>query len=127
MRFNHLHALLIGFALCAGATFVLADDSKPADVSGAWKWTATRPDGQSVDVILTLKQDGEKITGTYHGQGPDSEVTDGSVHGNDMRFTVEREIEGHKVKLEYSGKVDGNTVKGQVEAKVRFRDKKEDW
>ena len=120
-------AVLIVLALALAPMLLAAGDSTPANVAGVWTWSQTRPDGKTIVVTLTLKQDNEKLNGTFHGEGPDSEIFDGSVHGNEMRFCVIREIEGHKVTLTYSGAVENDTVKGRMEAKVAFRDKKTDW
>ena len=62
---------LILITVLAGVPARADDAVKPSGVTGAWKWSQTRPDGTVVPITLTLKQDGEKVTGTLHGQGPD--------------------------------------------------------
>ena len=88
--------------------------AKDADVSGAWTWTQVRPDGEKVTVTLTLKQTGERLTGTFHGKGPDSDLSDGSVRGGEVRFATVREIDGHRVTLKYDGKLEGDVLRGHV-------------
>jgi hypothetical protein len=117
-------------ALMTALAFVvpgLAAVMDPVDVSGAWTWTQTRPDGTTITVTLTLKQDGQNVSGKFHGQGPDSDIYDGSVKDNTLTFSVDRKIENHNVTMIYSGKVDGNTVKGEVKIKVPFHNRTDQW
>ncbi len=101
--------------------------TKPADVSGVWTWTMMLNSGKKIPIILTLKQDGEKLTGTYHGKGADSDIFDASIHGNSIAFTVVREVEGLPVTFVYSGKVNGDSINGGVDLKTGGRERKQGW
>lgn len=60
-----------------------------ADVTGSWKGEMTTPDGGSMSIGYTFKQDGAKLTGTSQGpQGDSTEITDGKVDGNKISFKV---------------------------------------
>ncbi len=85
------------------------------------------PDGESIAITVKLKQEGEKLTGSFHGKGPDSNIYDGSVHGDEVNFSVDREVDGHDVTMKYSGKISGDTIKGEVNMKAGFRHRKSDW
>jgi hypothetical protein len=91
-------------------------EEKKVDVTGKWKWTVTR-NNQSRDTILTLKQDGEKVTGTLSGrrEGQETEISDGKIKGNELSFTITRDTNNGKVTQKYAGKVDGDAIKGTIE------------
>jgi hypothetical protein len=80
-----------------------------ADVSGTWDVVVETPQGSGTPVFV-LKQDGEKLTGTYKGQLGEAPVT-GTISGNaiTLKFTVNAD---EQVKVEYRGTVDGNAMKG---------------
>ena len=93
-----------------------------ADVSG--KWTFEQPGrggNPGRQVTITLKQDGAKLTGEVPGMGrggdappPPAQVTDGKVDGNNVSFTVKREMGGNTVVTKYDGVVEGNEMKLKI-------------
>ena len=82
-----------------------------ADISG--KWTAQVPgrDGQTREATFNLTQDGEKLTGTTSGPNGDMPITDGTVKGEDVAFTVVANFNGNEVKMQYKGKVSAEGIK----------------
>jgi hypothetical protein len=59
-----------------------------ADITGTWELTIYyQPDDSDYLATYILKQDGEKITGTYHGMHGPADVT-GTVKGNDVTMSV---------------------------------------
>ena len=82
-----------------------------ADISG--KWTAQVPGrgGQTRETTITLKQDGEKLTGTTSGMNGDLPISDGTVKGDDVAFTVVANFNGNEVKMLYKGKVSAEGIK----------------
>jgi opacity protein-like surface antigen len=81
-----------------------------ADVTGKWTGKMETPNG-SRDVVFDLKQDGEKLTGSTTGRGGDVQISDGSVKGDAVAFTVVRTFNGNEMKTAYTGKVAGSTLK----------------
>ncbi|HKV06037.1 MAG TPA: hypothetical protein VJO53_13155 [Candidatus Acidoferrales bacterium] len=79
-----------------------------ADLSGTWIATVQTDAGNGTPTFV-LKQDGEKLTGTYHGQFGDAPVT-GTVKDSDV--TIEFDVSG--TKATYVGKVDsaGTKIEG---------------
>jgi hypothetical protein len=84
-----------------------------ADVAGAWDVTVDTPNGP-LDVTLTLKQDGDKLTGTISSQMGETSVT-GTVKDNDLEFTMTMDANGANVVLVYKAKVDGNKMSGSLD------------
>ena len=75
------------------------------DLSGVWNVTVETPMGTGTPVF-TLKQDGEKITGTYKGQLGESPVT-GTVKGNDVTLIYKVSPQGEEITVTYTGKLAG--------------------
>ena len=94
-------------ALVLAATLAL----QAADITG--KWTAQVPgrDGQTRETTFDFKVDGEKLTGTTTTPGGDVPISDGTVKGDDVAFTVVANFGGNEVKLLYKGKVAGEEIK----------------
>jgi len=96
----------------AGA-FVLAATlvAQAADITG--KWTAQVPgrDGQTRETSFTFKVEGEKLTGTTSGRQGDVAITDGTVKGDAIAFTVVMNFQGTEVKMLYKGTVAGEEIK----------------
>ena len=96
---------------------VVAIAAFEADVSG--KWTYEQPGrggGPGRPVTLTLKQDGDKLTGSVPGMGrggdvPPSEIQNGKVDGEKVSFEVVREFNGNKMTSKYTGTVSGDEMK----------------
>jgi precorrin-6B methylase 2 len=79
----------------------------PAKVDGSWKIG----DGE-----LQLNQEYQKFSGTYKVGGKFTNVTDGKLLGDEITFTINND--------KYTGKVDGNSMKGTV---ISASGTKADW
>jgi hypothetical protein len=104
-----------------------------ADVSGKWTGTFTREsDGEKreISVVMELKQDGTKLTGTV-GPASGESVTvevgtiDGNkIHfeaqppgGNDGRLSFDLMVDGDRISGDVKGERDGEARHGKVEFK----------
>lgn len=100
------------------APFALAED-RPGGATGTWKWTSQGRQGNTVEWTLKLKQDGEKLTGavlgTFGGNPTETAISEGTIKGNEISFTVVRERNDQKFVTKYSGKLEGDTIKGTTE------------
>lgn len=81
-----------------------------ADVTG--KWTAQVPgrDGQARETTITLKADGDKLTGSITGRGGETNIADGKISGDTLSFVVSVDRGGETVKQTYTGKVSGDEI-----------------
>jgi hypothetical protein len=91
------------------ATIGAAD---PANVAGKWNVTLQLETITGHPVIL-LKQDGEKLTGTYEGRYGQSDLK-GSIKEKDIEFSVTFVAEGMQTQGVFAGKVNGDTMGGDV-------------
>lgn len=82
-----------------------------ADVSGKWVAQVPGRDGQTNETTINLKAEGDKLTGTISGRQGDTAISDGKVSGDDISFTVTREIQGNTIKIVYKGKAAGDEIK----------------
>jgi hypothetical protein len=81
-----------------------------ADISGKWTGNVVL-DAGSGSPTLEFKQDGEKLTGNYHGTFGDAPLT-GTVKGNKVVFSFGNEA----AKATYTGTLEGDKkMSGTVE------------
>ncbi len=104
----------------------IAADAKKADPAGTWTWsTPGRNGGPDRVSTLKLKLEGEKLTGTLStpgrggGAATDTAISDGKLAGDQVSFSVTRDFGGNTMTTKYSGKIDGDTIKGKIEMPSR--------
>ena len=84
------------------------------DVTGTWTFTVQTSAGAGTPTI-TLKQDGEKLTGHYAGQLGEADLT-GTVQGQDIVFSFTVDAQGTALKNTYTGTIEGkDSLKGTVD------------
>jgi hypothetical protein len=105
----------------AAATARAADDP-----SGEWTFEMTRRD-QTVEVPMTLKADGEKLTGTVGRDERKSDIEEGTFKDGEVSFKVTRERDGQSFTINYKGKLEGDTIKGTVEFNFGGETRSRDW
>jgi hypothetical protein len=101
------------FATIVFALLLTSLSAFAADVAGAWNITVDTPNGP-LDVTLTLKQDGDKLTGVISSQMGETPIT-GTVKDNDLEFTMTMDANGASMVLVYKAKVDANKISGSVD------------
>lgn len=89
------------FAVLAFPMLLLA-----ADVTGTWQFEVQTDQG-SGSPVFQLKQDGEKLIGTYQGLLGKADVK-GSVKGDAATIEFDTDATGEKATVRYTGKLDGN-------------------
>jgi hypothetical protein len=66
-----------------------AASAMAADVTGSWTAEMKTPDGNSMQISFTFKQDGSKLTGSVQGpMGDPIEITNGKIDGDKFTFDV---------------------------------------
>jgi hypothetical protein len=120
-------------AFCFMTVAAFAADASPA---GTWKYTqAGRGGGPGIERTLVLDLKDGNLTGTLKGatmgqfEIPDTAIADGSYKDGVVSFTVAREFNGNKFVTKYSGKLEGDTITGTIEAPGRNGGEptKRDW
>jgi uncharacterized cupredoxin-like copper-binding protein len=96
--------------LCAALmmAFTAASAFAASDVTGTWTGNMVGPNGDSMQITFTFKQDGAKLTGTVASlMGDPMEITEGKVDGDNISFNVS--FNGMTIKHE--GVLSGDTIK----------------
>jgi hypothetical protein len=88
--------------------------AQSTNVTGKWIFTVETSAGSGTPTV-TLKQDGEKLTGHYSStQLGEADLT-GSVKGTNITFTFGTDVQGTHLDVVYSGTVEGkDSMKGKV-------------
>ena len=108
-----LFAMLMGMATAALAQ---------GKIDGNWEMTMQGRQGNPTTSTLTLKTDGNKLTGSIKGQRGEAPISDGTVDGNKISFTVTRQTPNGEFKQTFNGTVDGDNIKGTVQMGENSRD-----
>jgi hypothetical protein len=110
---------LIGLVAAARA----ADKPNP---TGTWKWSVTF-NNQTRDLTLKLKLEGDKLTGAMVRGDQETAIEDATFKDGEIAFKVTRERNGQKFTSKYSGKLDGDTIKGKIESERNGQTRSRDW
>ena len=97
--------LFVFSILCALTLAIYA-----ADVSGKWTYETQGRNGNQTST-LTLKADGAKLTGSLDGGRGATDISDGKVDGNNISFSVTRNMGGQDFTTKYTGTLDGDSLK----------------
>ena len=85
-----------------------------ADVAGKWIGQVPAAQGQPESTItFVFKVDGDNLTGTINNsqQPGDVELKEGKVTGDDITFSLTRNIGGTDMKVVWKGKIAGDEIK----------------
>jgi hypothetical protein len=75
-----------------------------ADISGTWRFEV-QTDAGTGSPEFVLKQEGEKLSGTYKGMLGEAQVR-GTVKGSDVVIEFDTDYTGEKMAVRYTGKLD---------------------
>src|SRR5258708_40066195 len=95
--------------LFAIGIFAAAVSAEPAKVTGKWNVTLQLESITGHPVIL-LKQDGEKLTGTYESARYGQSELKGSIKEKGIEFSVSFVAEVMQTQGVFGGTVDGDTM-----------------
>ena len=98
-----------------------------ASVNGKWKYSFTTSGGQTLEPVLELKQDGEKLTGMVKVNDRESAISDGKITGSEISFKVLRERDGQTFTSKYAAKFDGEVIKGKINSNFGGNDRTYDF
>jgi hypothetical protein len=127
LRFACLIALLSVSSWSFGSSTQTPDFR--VDLTGRWKWTMQRQNGGGREIVMNLKQEGEKLTGTVSGLGfgGETDIQDGTFKDGRVTFKVVRTRGGQDITTTYSGKLSGDTIKGVVDTDMRGNKVPREW
>ena len=85
----------------------------PADLSGHWQWRLEVA-GQDLDYELRATQQFQKVEATVRVGGQARKLEQLSLRGDAVSFTVVAEIKGSTVRQQFSGRITGDAIQGNV-------------
>lgn len=100
---------------CSLLALTIAVAAFAADPTGTWKWTTRSPNGE-IETTLKLESKDGKLAGAYSNQFGDATINNASLAGDTIAFEVVRDFNGNKFVIKYRGKLEGDTIKGTLEA-----------
>ena len=107
--------MAIAAALVALSGAADAGQAAKIDVTGKWTFTVETSAGSGTPTV-TLKQDGNKLTGHYSSANLGEADLTGSVDGRDIEFSFPAEAQGVSFQVTYTGTIeDKDSMKGKVD------------
>jgi hypothetical protein len=100
--------------ICVLAVAGMARAEDKPNPTGTWKYTAD-VNGQSIEVTIKLKLEGDNLTGTVSVLEMESKIEDSKYRNGEVSFKVNRDMDGNKFTIKYQGKIKGDTFKGKRE------------
>lgn len=101
--------------LCSFLALAAAASAFAADPAGTWLWSVATPNGD-IETTLKLEAKDGKLTGTYANQFGNSTISKASLQDDVLAFEVVRDFGGNSFVIKYRGKLEGDTIKGTIEA-----------
>ncbi|HXG67305.1 MAG TPA: hypothetical protein VNO70_19535 [Blastocatellia bacterium] len=84
------------------------------NVAGKWDLTLESPAGTR-QMLLTIKQEGDKLSGTMKGTRGDQALDSINVKGDEINFAVTIQYQGQPMVIKYAGKVEKDSMKGEAD------------
>ena len=113
-------ALVLGVCGLASAA-----DDKVVDPIGTWK-CEYEIGGQQRTSTLTIKKDGDKLSGTMSWTDQkDEPLKDVKLKEGTLTFSAVRKLTGNEITVDYKLKIDGDKLKGKGSSE--FGGEKQEW
>src|SRR5919197_4324262 len=101
--------------IAAIGVVTLSAQSSRIDVTGRWTFTVQTDAGSGTPTV-TLKQEGEKLTGHYSSQNLGEADLIGTVKGQEIKFTFNADAQGTPLTVTYTGTIESrDSMKGSVD------------
>ena len=110
-----MRQMMMAVCVLAFASVAFAGQASKVDVTGKWVFTVQTDAGTGTPTV-TLKQDGEKLTGHYSSETLGEADLTGTVKGTDVKFSFTANLQGQSVPVAYTATVDGkDSMKGTID------------
>ncbi len=107
--------MLLGACSSAATVQAQGGQTSKIDVTGSWALEVKTDAGGTTTPSVTLKQEGEKLTGHYSSATLGEADITGTVKGSDLTFGFTANVQGTSLAVTYTGTVESNTsMKGKI-------------
>ena len=86
----------------------------PAQVDGEWQMRVPTPMGER-RYVLRVHQRYQEVRGTVSAEGDPLLISNATLTGDHLRFTLSTGVQGEEVKMSFDGRVSGDAMRGSVE------------
>jgi hypothetical protein len=106
-----------------------AQGQDAANPTGTWKWMQQgRGGAQGREIVLKLKLEGDKVTGTMTGrENEEVAIKEGTFKDGTVTFKVTRTFNDNEFTQTYTGKLEGDTLKGKISFEIQGETRERDW
>ena len=112
---NEVKAAAAAVLVAALASVYVSAQAAKVDLTGKWLFTV-QTDAGTGEPTVTLKQDGEKLTGHYSSQVLGEADLKGTVKGEKFDFTFTANAQGTSLDVKYSGTIESkDSLKGTLD------------
>jgi SAM-dependent methyltransferase len=98
----------------------------PANVDGIWRMSVPTPTGAR-RYLLRLQQRYQEVRGTVSAEGEAILITNATLTGDHLRFTVVTRIQRDEVRISFDGRVNGDAIHGSMEVHGGAMAGRHDW
>ena len=107
--------VMFAIAIVLSSAATVSPQGSKIDVTGKWAFTVQTDAGAGTPAV-TLKQDGEKLTGHYSSQNLGEAELSGTVKGQEIKFTFNADAQGTSLTITYTGTIENkDSMKGSVD------------
>jgi len=93
--------------------------------SGAlWTWTANGPQGP-IEVQGRFEMKDGMVNGVIIARGSEKAIEPGTIKDGKIEFIIIREMQGEKLQVKYSGKLEGDTITGTIDRPLPDSDERQ--
>jgi SAM-dependent methyltransferase len=98
----------------------------PAHVDGTWQMRIPAPTGER-RYLLRLQQQYQEVRGTLSAEGEANLISNATLSGAHLRFTVTTGSQGAEMTMAFDGQVSGDAMRGSVEVQGGAMAGRHDW
>jgi hypothetical protein len=110
---TRLKCIFLALAVSIAAPAFAQETAPRPNIAGDWDVTVQSPQGTNT-VLVTLKQDGEKVDGLFKSPLGELPFT-GTFVGNELKFNFSFPVDGQPLLITMTGKVDGEAIAGKAD------------
>jgi hypothetical protein len=107
--------VLCGALIAVVSVVSISAQNSKVNVTGKWTFNVQTDAGGGTPTV-TLKQEGEKLTGHYSSQNLGEAELTGTVKGQEIKFSFNADAQGTSLTVTYTGTIENNdSMKGTID------------